>query len=140
MTDERSEIIKEISAERSAASAALSTQSKTIALGVLAIVWLLLGGTQATLTAKFACYEKPLLWVAIICVVSLVLDFLQYLFSLIESHFALKHTLDSDDVDEAGWEEGHILRKLATACFAAKLLTAAGAAFWLLTIMLSGLA
>lgn len=137
--DELETIRGEVMSARSSASEALSSQVKTIALGVLAIVWLLLGGTEQELSDKFACYTTPLLWIAFVCVVALLADFMQYVFALIESDFALKASLKATRSEDAGFDEGSVLRKLSVTCFIIKLVTAAAAALWLLSIMIGAL-
>jgi hypothetical protein len=139
MADELKEIRSEAADDRAFASAVLSTQTRTISLGVLALVWLLVSGTQQPLSSRFDCYSSPLLWVAFVCVIGLLLDFLQYVFMLIEADRALKSALAAKKASEAGYDEGDALRVLQTGCFWGKLLVTGFAALWLLTIMLSAL-
>lgn len=139
MPKELDEFRQEAADDRSNASNALSTQTRTIALGVLAVVWLLVGGTQQVLADKFSCYGTPLLWIAFVCVVALFLDFMQYVFTLIETDIAVKAAWKATKAAEAGYDEGNIFRRLSTSCFVAKLLATGLAALWVLTIMLSAL-
>ena len=132
-------IISDITAERQAASGQLSTQSRTIALGVLAVAWLLLGGTQTTLATRFGGFTESLLWIAAVCVVSLVADFLQYSFTLLETNLALDDSHEAKKADEAGYDDPSWLRVATNICFAVKLLSALFAAGWLLCVIYRGL-
>lgn len=132
-------IIADITEERQAASAQLSTQSRAIALGVLAVAWLLLGGTQESLTIRFSSLTEPLLWIAGLCVISLVADFLQYGFSLYEISLALDDSHAATKADQAGYNDPSWLRRFSNICFVLKLLTSLVAAAGLLYVIYVGL-
>ncbi|MCY7290258.1 MAG: hypothetical protein LH624_18950 [Cryobacterium sp.] len=132
-------IIADITAERQSASGQLSTQSRAIALGVLAVAWLLLGGTQQPLSERFAGFNESLLWIAAVCVVSLVADFLQYSFTLHETNLALGDSHKAKTADEAGYDDPSWLRRISNACFLLKLSASLFAAGWLLYVIYRGL-
>jgi hypothetical protein len=71
--------------------------------------------------------------------VALFLDFMQYVFTLIETDIAVKAAWKATKAAEAGYDEGNIFRRLSTSCFVAKLLATGLAALWVLAIMLSAL-
>lgn len=132
-------LVVSITAERQAASTQLSTQSRAIALGVLAVVWLLLNGSQDTLSKRFATFADPLLWIAATCVIALVADFLQYAFALRETDLALDDTENATKLEEAGYDDPSWLRRLNVASFVLKLVASCVAAGWLLFVMFKAL-
>ena len=132
-------ICSDMIAERAAQSSALSTQTRAVSLGVLALVWLLLGGTQATLSVKFGAHNNGLLLIAFFAVLALLLDFLQYVLALIETQFALHESMRATTVDEAGYDDGHWLRYASHCCFLAKLAMTFVAAVWLLILILAAI-
>lgn len=129
------EIIAELQDDRIAASSALSTQTRTIALGVLALAWLLLSGTEDSLT-KFASYSTQLLCIAGLSVLALLFDYAQYIFTLWETDSALKASLGAQSVDAAGYDEKCRKRTAANVSFFLKIFVVFVAAAWILLVML----
>lgn len=136
MNTEVEEIIKELQEDRIAASSALSTQTRTIALGVLALAWLLLSGTEDSLTTKFATHSESLLYIAGLSVLALLLDYAQYIFSLWETDKALKESLEAKSVEAAGYDEKNWRRVASNVCFILKISAGVAAAAWILIVML----
>jgi hypothetical protein len=132
---ELQEIIAEVQEDRIAASSSLSTQTRTIALGVLALAWLLLNGTEANLAARFSEHRAQLLWISGLSVLALLLDYLQYIFTLCDADAALKASLKASSADEAGYDENSWQRNCATTCFILKIVAGAGAATWILVVI-----
>lgn len=129
------EIIALLQEDRIAASSALSTQTRTIALGVLALSWLLLSGTEASLTTKFSSYKVNLLWIAGLSVLALLFDYGQYIISLWETDEALKASLTAQSADEAGYDEKSCKRTTANALFLLKVAAGVGAPAWILVVI-----
>lgn len=121
--------------ERQLASATLSGTCRTVALGVLALVWILISGTQAQIEARFSNYSDGLLYLGGVCVLALLLDGFHYVFSLWENDSALKDSTDATSIDDVGYEEKSVLRKLANACFVGKLTVTLIAALWLIGVI-----
>lgn len=132
--------IADIQQERSEASVSLSTQARAISYGVLAIVWLLVSGSQEDLATRFGPSVPNLLWIGFLCILGLLLDFLQYAFSLWESDQALKASLKATKPEDVGWNEGDWKRWTLSVFFCGKIAVTLTAAIWLLWIMYSGLA
>lgn len=61
----------------------LSTQVRTIAIGLLAVTWATLIGESTTLRSLAGQLRSKLLVVAALCVLALVFDFVQYLFGYV---------------------------------------------------------
>jgi len=122
------QIIADITAERQSASNQISIQSRTVALGVLALAWLLLAGAENSLLARFKEYSDSLLIIAAVCVGSLLADFVQYLVKLWETNGALTDSYAATAVDEAGYDDPSWLRRTSNSFFVIKLASSLGAA------------
>jgi hypothetical protein len=61
----------------------LSSQARTIAIGLLALSWTILVGESTTLRSLAANLRPRLLIVAVLAISALIFDFLQYLFGYI---------------------------------------------------------
>ena len=68
----------------------LSTQARTVAIGLLAVVWTILVGESAFLRKLSEGLGKSLLLVSVLSIVVLLVDFLQYVFGYIGVHKTLK--------------------------------------------------
>jgi hypothetical protein len=112
----------------------------TISLGVLAVVWLLLGGTQEALTSKFECYSNSLIVIAALCVLAIAIDLAQYVFTFFDMDSALDDSLEATEIDDAGFHDGSKLSKLTFFCFVTKLCVSGVAALWLVLVMFGALA
>lgn len=131
--------IDEIQNARDSAAVSISTQARTVCLGVLALVWLLLGGTQQALSDKFYCYTNSLLAIAVVCVLALMCDFAQYIVTFIDTDKALDEAIEATSLDQAQFNDG-ALRKTSQTLFVLKIIATAVASFWLLAVMFGALA
>lgn len=132
-------LCSEMIAERAAQSSALSAQTRAISLGVLALTWLLLNGTQSTLTEKFHAVSNSLLKIAVCCVLALLFDFLQYILALIETQSALHESEKATSIDDAGYDEQSGWRFASHCAFWLKIATTLVAAAWLLILIVARL-
>jgi len=121
------------------ASDRLSTQIRTLTLGVLALVWLFLsGGTDApALTLKAG--HKQLLAIAGLCVLTFLIDAVQYWASYLSSN-EVRQEAESRNQTEAEYDELSFMRRLQQSCFWAKQISAALATIWLLLILVLSVA
>jgi hypothetical protein len=138
-TQEKNKRISEIQDVRDYASGAISTQTRTTSLGVLAITWLLLSGTEKSLTEKFDIYSNSLLLVAAICIIAIALDFCQYIFSFLVVSDALKDSLQAKKLDSVGFNTSSTLHKLTNYFFFLKIVAASIATIVLLIVMFRAL-
>jgi len=93
--------IKDVVSELQFISDRLSTQVRTVALGLLAISWTILVGDSAFLRSLAEGLGKSLLGVAILCVLALFLDFLQYVagYAYVKRALAAAEKNESKEVD-----------------------------------------
>jgi len=131
--------IDEIQDARDHASSSISTQTRSMALGILAICWLLLGGTQQALSVKFQCYTSQLLAIAVACVIAIALDLAQYVFQFFDHNEALEDSKAAETLEGVGFNATGAKRFLGNACFWGKLLVSAVAGIWLILVMIGGL-
>lgn len=131
--------IDEIQDARDHASSSISTQTRSMALGILAICWLLLGGTQQSLTIKFQCYTDQLLAIAAACVVAIALDLAQYVFQFFDHEEALEDSRAAENLEGVGFNATGAKKFLGTLCFWGKLLVSAVAGVWLISVMIGAL-
>jgi hypothetical protein len=113
----------------------ISTQIRTIAVGVLAVVWLLLTrGDQAPVLSKQP--DRTLLLVcAVLCIVTLVADYLQYFFGYSNSRAVLKAAEDQGHT-ETSYNYTAVRYVLRTVFFWIKQLLAMAAVVVLLLVLL----
>ena len=121
------------------ASDRLSTQIRTLALGVLALVWLFLSGSRDVADLKLNVGKKQLLAIAALCVLTLLIDAAQYWASYLSSN-SVRRTAETSHKKEAEYDETTWTRRLQQGSFWAKQLTALLATAWLLIILATALA
>lgn len=138
LTEQIEKRIDEIQNSRDFAAVSISTQARTICLGVLALVWLLLGGTQEALSDKFHCHTNSLLAIAVVCVLALMCDFAQYIVTYIDTDRALDEAIEATTLEQAQFNDG-ALRKSSQTLFVLKIIATAVASFWLLIVMFGAL-
>lgn len=119
------------------ASDRLSTQIRTLTLGVLALVWLFLSGSKDVSAINLGTSNRPLLAIAGLCVLTLLIDAVQYLASYLSSN-STRREAESKNQTEAEYDEASKLRRLQQACFWAKQISSALATIWLLLILVGG--
>lgn len=121
------------------ASDRLSTQIRTLTLGVLALVWLFLSGGKDVSALKLGASNEPLLAIAALCVLTLLIDAAQYWASYLSSN-AVRREAESENRSEAEYNETSRLRRLQQGCFWAKQISAVLATAWLLGILVVSVA
>ena len=124
--------LKDIYEDLNFATDRLSTQVRSLVLGILALVWAFLSGTKDVLPLKIGASKAPLVLIGGICIFTLVLDLLQYMcFYLSANRVRLRAKADTAEYDEHSG-----IRRLQRFLFWAKQFTTLGAAAWLLTLIL----
>jgi hypothetical protein len=121
------------------ASDRLSTQIRTLTLGVLALVWLFLSGGKDVPALKLRAGHKQLLVLAGLCVLTFLIDAVQYWASYLSSN-AVRREAESQDQTEAEYDEASFMRRLQQGSFWAKQITAVLATAWLLVILILSIA
>jgi hypothetical protein len=119
----RSDLAKELDTY----SGAVSTQLRTINLGILGLVWLLLLRKEEMAWLAQRIPQKALLSVALVCLVELVLDLAQYLFAekVVESAFDRASASSNGMAD---YDEHSFVYRSQLFCYRAKLLLTFAAA------------
>ena len=113
----------------------LSTQIRTLTLGVLALVWLFLSGNENVAKLNLTAGNRSLLTIAGLCVVTLLLDAIQY-WAFYFSANAVRKRAEKQKSAEASYDEKSGFRRLQRLSFWAKQFTALAATVWLLAILL----
>ncbi|WP_369348247.1 hypothetical protein, partial [Stenotrophomonas sp. JAG2] len=139
MTSERKNFLYQLVAERAAQSEAVTSQVRSISLGVLALVWLFLSEAQQALSSKFSVYTEELLFIAALCVCALIFDFSQSLAALGEIALTASEAEKAADGDDYGYVKGGWLRRVSTCFFLAKAVFALGAGIWIVVLLAMGL-
>lgn len=121
------------------ASDRLSTQIRTLTLGVLALVWLFLSGNKDVHALKLVASNEQLLAIAALCVLTLLIDATQYWLSYLSSN-AVRREAESKKRTDAEYNETSLLRRLQQGCFWAKQISAVLATAWLLLILVVSVA
>lgn len=111
----------------------LSTQIRTLTFGILALVWLFLSGSKDVPALQLGS-KRQLLGVALLCVLTLFIDVVQYWSSYMSSNDVRKTTEERNE-KEAAYDETSILRRLQRGCFWVKQVTALLATVWFLWLM-----
>ena len=108
--------IKEIVEELRFISDKLSTQARTVAIGLLAIIWAILVGESAFLRKLSEGLGKSLLVAAALCILVLIVDSLQYVISYI----FVKRTLaaaEEKGLEKTDYDPNSLLYKLRAGLF-----------------------
>jgi hypothetical protein len=121
------------------ASGHISTQIRTLTLGVLALVWLFLSGSSDVAAVKLRATNRSLLAIAALCILTLLIDLLQYWAFYLSSN-AVRRRAESQDQKEAEYDETSFMRRLQQGCFWAKQITAILVVAWLLLILILSIA
>jgi hypothetical protein len=116
------------------ASDRLNSQTRTLTVGVLALVWLFLSGAKDVAALRLIAGKKQLLALAGLCVLTFVIESVQYFASYISSNAVRKEAEDRNQ-KEAAYDESSRIRLLQLGCFWTKQIIAALAAGWLLLIL-----
>jgi len=120
------------------ASDRLSTQIRTLTFGILALVWLFLSGGRDVAALRIdGTYQ--LLGLAALCVLTLLIDAVQYWSSYMSSNTVRKQAEEQNET-EAAYDETSLWRRLQRGCFWAKQVTALLATIWLLILLVRTIA
>jgi TRAP-type C4-dicarboxylate transport system permease small subunit len=117
--------IKEIAAELQFISDRLSTQIRTVGLGLLAISWTVLVGDSEFLRKLSDRLGRSLLIVSTLCVFVLFIDFLQYVVGYIYAHRTLVKA-EAKDLKVIEYERDNLLFKSRSFLFWSKQLVMVG--------------
>lgn len=108
--------INEIIEELDFISDKISTQVRTIALGLLAITWTILVGESAFLRKLSEGLGKSILLIAALSIFVLLVDFVQYVVGYIYVDKTRK-VAESRDLEEIDYDPGNLLWKARTILF-----------------------
>ncbi len=108
----------------------LSTQVRTVALGVLALAWGLLLGDKDPAKSDVLHLKWHLMGIGGVCVLVLVLDYLQYVAGYAETRGLLK-TMESEKKENGQYDPKKLSYRLRGAFFALKQWTLAAAIVWM---------
>jgi len=122
--------LTEIFAELNFVTDRISTQVRTIALSVLALVWVFLAGGHNAPTLPNPPSNRELLWVALIAVGALVADYLQYLLGYLATN-AVRDKADAAGAKEAEYSYTDVRYRARGWCFWLKQVLAIAAVVWL---------
>ena len=113
----------------------ISTQVRTISIGLLAITWGLLIGKPEISQPLPLWLKKNLLVIGILTLFTMLVDFLQYLFGffIIEG---LRKSMEKNKQTEAVYDYGTITYKLRKICFGLKLILVIIACIWFLAVVI----
>jgi hypothetical protein len=116
------------------ASDRISTQVRTLAVGVLAVVWLFLSGSKDVAALNLSAGKRQLLTVAGLCVLTLLIDAVHYVASYLSSN-AVRKAAEKANKTEAEYDVNSAMRRVQETCFWAKQITSVLATAWLLVII-----
>jgi hypothetical protein len=100
--------INDVVSELQFISDRISTQVRTVGLGLLAITWAILVGESAFLRKLSEGLGRKLLFIGILCIAALLLDFLQYVIGYAYVDGVLKRA-ESQDLKEIDYDTHNIL-------------------------------
>jgi len=108
--------LKEIAKELEFISDKLSTQVRTVALGLLAITWAILVGDSTFLRKLSEGLGKSLLLIAVLSIFVLLVDFIQYVIGYIYVHKTLK-AAERQDLTEIDYDPESSLYRFRSILF-----------------------
>jgi hypothetical protein len=112
----------------------LSTQTRTIALGLLAATWALLLSESPSAKTVASSLSIHLLLIGDVCVIALLIDYFHYVSGYFVDYELLKR-MEANKLDSAQFEKSDLLYKLRKYCFYGKqIFTIVGAVWFLLAI------
>ena len=117
----------------------LSTQIRTLTLGDLALVWLFLSGNKEVPLLKLGGSTDPLLLIASLCVITLLIDAIQY-WAYYYSSKAVRIKAEAAGEEEAEYDESTFLFRVQMGSFWLKQFTAMLATLWLLVLIFCSVA
>jgi hypothetical protein len=126
--------LKDVYTDLDFATDRLSAQVRTLALGILALVWTFLSAAKDVIPLKLGGSKEPLVIIGALCILALLLDLLQYVAFYISAN-GIRKVAERAKSTEAEYDEGSPARMAQTFLFWAKQLVMIGAAVWLLALI-----
>lgn len=112
----------------------ISTQVRTVSLGVLALTWGLLIGESESARALSRQWKTNLIGIGGTAIVAMFLDFLQYAAGF-RDNFKLRAKMNEASLTEADYDEKALTWRLRLLFFRAKQWVLAFAVLWLLYVL-----
>jgi hypothetical protein len=122
--------IEELYQELQFLSDRLSTQVRTVALSVIALVWLFVAGASQLTSLPAMPSRQALLRIAALALASLVFDYLQYVFGYLAAN-ALRKTAERGGAKSAEYDYADWRYRARSALFWLKQLTVLASVAWL---------
>jgi len=126
--------LKEVVDELHVLSDRISTQARSIALGIVALVWALLTSGSESNLAIISSDKRALIWLAFFSILALVFDYLQYVVGYWDTCRVLSAAEERED-DEAVFDKRSVLRRLRTFLFYIKQIAVMIAALGMSTLL-----
>jgi hypothetical protein len=98
--DEKKEARKRVLEEKSKVSTRISDLSRYIGFGLVAVVYTILSSSAPRVVSIYEHYTNWLLWVAVLGVITIILDYLQYLGGYNAVQQALKNDVGNFEYDD----------------------------------------
>lgn len=128
------DLLAGVKADLTATSAQISSQVRSLVLGVLAFVWLFLSGAKDIPPAIAAALPKQdLIAIASVSIVALLCDLFQYTCGFVYSRRVLRKA--EETLQPAAWDTRHPLYRTRQGLFWAKQAAAAISVVWLLYLL-----
>lgn len=108
--------VAEISAELEFLSDRISSQVRSLGFGMIALVWALLTGLKDTSLVIGAGQRRELLGIALLAVLAMVIDFLQYLLGYRDTIRILRGA-EKNKQKEAAYDATSALYRARSTCF-----------------------
>jgi hypothetical protein len=112
----------------------ISTQVRTVALGVLALAWGLLIGESSVARTVASQLKRPLLGIGVGAIVVMVLDFLQYVAGYVNT-LHLLHDMERKRLTEAQWNRTSLSYRCRGYFSYAKQVALVAIVVWLLVVL-----
>lgn len=112
----------------------ISTQVRTLALGVLALAWLLLSKTQGAPNILASENSVQLTWISLFCLLTLAADLMQYIFGYFSAYGLLKHA-KKNQLASVSYDSRSFCYVARFFMFYAKQIFAVIAAIWLVLLL-----
>jgi hypothetical protein len=126
--------LEKIQERLSTVSDRLSTQARTLAIGLIAFFWTILT-SESSLAKKFSqSFKTQLLGVAGLAILALLFDFLHYAVGYRYANIVRKNAEESED-KEAEYDYTHPLYRMQNLCFLLKQVCVVSGSVWLLVLI-----
>lgn len=129
---------EQIAAKKKEISGQISNLARTLALGVLAITWLILSGAKDAPEVVKAIPKWEAMFIAALCVVALIFDMSQYIAAYYQLEADLKRASKLEANKKKGIElKDHVYRRsqFRKKAFRIKVVVAGVAALWLVGVL-----